>query len=107
VLGIPPLLYLGVDDVVFVLNLPAGEPLARYDLGTPFLRFYPSKDRLIFAVCELEVYAFTRHGGLKWTSNFTDVLKEVVKKGERLEITDLSNQIYRVEILTGKMSNTD
>ena len=109
----PPLLYLGVDEVVFILELPTGKLLTRYDLGTPFLWFYLSGDQ-VFAVCELEVYAFTLHGGLKWMTNFPDVLKEVVKKvedsrngGECLEVTDLSNQTYRVDILTGNMLHTD
>jgi hypothetical protein len=103
----PPLLYLGVDEVIFILDLPTGKLLARYDSGTPFLWFFPSEDQLIFAVCELEIYAFTLHGGLKWNANFPDVPKEVVKKGECLEVTDLSNQTYRVEVLTGKMLHTD
>ena len=103
----PPLLYLGVDEVIFILDLPTGNLLARYDLGTPFLWFYPADDELIFAVCELEVYAFTLHGGLKWTTNFPDVLKEVVKKGEHLEVTDLSDQTYRVDVLTGKNSRLE
>jgi hypothetical protein len=96
------LLYLGVDEAVFVLDLPTGELVAHYDLGTPFLWFQLSDDQ-IFAVCELEIYAFTLHGGLKWTTNFPDVLKQVEVKGERLEVTDLSGQKYHVDSLTGKM----
>jgi len=97
----PLLLYLGVDEVIFILDSPTGELLARYDLGTPFLWFHSSENQ-IFAVCELEIYAFTLHGGLKWTTNFPDVLKNVVKKNEHLEVTDLSDRIYRVDVLTGK-----
>jgi hypothetical protein len=100
-LDMPPLLYLGVDEVIFILDLPTGELLARYDLGTPIVWFHLTDNSLIFAVCELEVYAFTPHGSLKWTSNFPDVIKDVIHRGECLEVVDLSDQVYQLDVLTG------
>jgi len=99
------ILFVGVEESIFVLNVSSGKVLFQQKLFAPFLAFYRIGAKSVIALCELEVFVFDDDGRFRWGRSFTDVLSDISMQGDIIEIEELFGDKYQVDALTGRIVN--
>lgn len=99
------MLFVGMEQGLFVLEPRSGSTLAEYQDLTFFQAFHPLRSGVFLVLAETEILAFEEGAHLLWRESFPEIIEDVEDQGESALIKDMSSNEYQVDVRTGKLRN--
>ncbi|TQV72918.1 hypothetical protein FLL45_15750 [Aliikangiella marina] len=97
--------FIAAGDSVFALQLPSLELLwcRKVDFATCFGIYWVKEKNCLISWGEVDVRRLTKDGDIEWAASGSDIFTEGFELDkDQIEITDFNNDVYKIEIETGK-----
>jgi len=98
--------FIVAGDSVFAIQLPSLELLwcRKVDFATCFGIYMVEEKNCLISWGEVDVCRLSTDGEIEWTASGADIFTEGFELDkEQIEITDFNNDIYKIDIETGKI----
>jgi len=95
-------LFVGVEQGVFVIDTSNGA-IVSHIIDTSYVQWIEQTLLgFVLVPAEDELLAFSASGSLLWRVTFPDIMTDIKEKDGQLEISDVSEESYRLNLMTGK-----
>lgn len=94
---------LGAGEIFYVYDLK-GNKVKDVLIGSAFYGFYIQNDHILI-VGELDLYLLDQLFKNVWEIHFNEIIDIVNVNEKVVEIVDYNNNLYKIELLTGKVIN--
>jgi hypothetical protein len=96
------MVFIGMEQSIYVIELASNKMISNVTDTTYVSAFQELSNSCVLASSEDELILFGRSGNIKWRRTFPEIIVNIIEKLGGMELVDMNDEIYFVDLETGK-----